>query len=470
MTSISSITRQYSNKQKQTQKGGQGGVLGFFKGNDDITAAASNGNAAPKQETSLLGGLFGSSAEPKKDATAAPKEETSMLGKIFGSSEPKDATAVAASVPAPSGDAAAAPEEETGEKPSMLSGLFGSSKPEEGKETVSDAPAPASAPAPVPEPAKEENTSFLSGLIGTSKTDNASESEASENEEQEDVDFDFISQKMNKLRENYDALKKEHTELKSKLETEQAEAKKLDDSKVSTLIAAFTASQGALTAFKEALIDHLKNNNYPLDGLDTNSSETPLTQEPVAANEEQPAPAPAPEAVSEETVNDMSDAGSVSEPEPEAGSVSEEGSVSESDTGSVSDAGSVSEEGSVSDADTELQSQPQPQPQPEEAQQQIEEEVQSSTSLPEMPVNEEVPVSPAEEGQTPATSSESVPLPAAPTAPTAPAAAPEGQGKAPSGTIEGGRSHYVNSSHRKATTHRHHKRRNRHQTLRKQSI
>ena len=33
-------------------------------------------------------------------------------------------------------------------------------------------------------------------------------------------------------------------------------------------------------------------------------------------------------------------------------------------------------------------------------------------------------------------------------------------------SINGGRSHYVHSTDKKATTHRHHKRRNRHQTLR----
>ena len=42
MTSISSITRQYSNKQKQTQKGGDGsGMFGFLKGNTTSDAAPS---------------------------------------------------------------------------------------------------------------------------------------------------------------------------------------------------------------------------------------------------------------------------------------------------------------------------------------------------------------------------------------------------------------------------------------------
>jgi hypothetical protein len=35
-----------------------------------------------------------------------------------------------------------------------------------------------------------------------------------------------------------------------------------------------------------------------------------------------------------------------------------------------------------------------------------------------------------------------------------------------SSSINGGRSHYVHSTNKKASTHRHHKRRNRHQTLR----
>jgi hypothetical protein len=86
------------------------------------------------------------------------------------------------------------------------------------------------------------------------------------------------------------------------------------------------------------------------------------------------------------------------------------------------------------------------------------EHLEEPSSLPEIPVNEEVPTN----------SSESVPSPAVP---AAPASSTEGQtSQTPTqtpGSIEGGRSHYVHSSNRKATTHRHHKRRNRHQTLRK---
>ena len=65
----------------------------------------------------------------------------------------------------------------------------------------------------------------------------------------------------------------------------------------------------------------------------------------------------------------------------------------------------------------------------------------TTSPLPEVPVNEELPTTTSlqteESNLTPSTES-----------------------------INGGRSHYVHSTNKKATTHRHHKRRNRHQTLR----
>jgi hypothetical protein len=294
---------------------------------------------------------------------------------------------------------------------------------------------------------EEKSTSFLGNLLSSSEksTSNVDEASASasdsgsdsgsgsgsEDDDNNEVDFDFISQKMNKLRENYDALKKEHAELKSKLETEQAEAKKLDDSKVSTLIAAFTASQGALTAFKEALIDHLKNNNYPVDGLESVPQESSSTEQ--EENEEAPVQAPAPEAGSEAVPEAEQQA------VPETGTEAVPEAVPEAEQQAVPETGSEAVSVSSSDSETEHLEEP--------------------SSLPEIPVNEEVPTN----------STESVPSPAVP---AAPASSTEGQtSQTPTqttpGSIEGGRSHYVHSSNRKATTHRHHKRRNRHQTLRK---
>ena len=60
MTSISSITRQYANKQKQSQKGGA--LFGLIK--DDPAPAAAAPPAAPAaqepaKEKSFLGNLFG---------------------------------------------------------------------------------------------------------------------------------------------------------------------------------------------------------------------------------------------------------------------------------------------------------------------------------------------------------------------------------------------------------------------------
>jgi hypothetical protein len=65
-----------------------------------------------------------------------------------------------------------------------------------------------------------------------------------------------------------------------------------------------------------------------------------------------------------------------------------------------------------------------------------EEENPTTSTLPEIPVNETTPDSLPQQQQSTATS------------------------------FNGGRNHYVQSMNKKAKTHRHHKRRNRHQTLR----
>ena len=73
--------------------------------------------------------------------------------------------------------------------------------------------------------------------------------------------------------------------------------------------------------------------------------------------------------------------------------------------------------------------------------------------------NESMPLPQPESNETPISS----PLPEVPVN-NEPAVA--GSPAASTETINGGRSHYVHATNKKASTHRHHKRRNRHQTLR----
>jgi len=240
----------------------------------------------------------------------------------------------------------------------------------------------------------------------------------------------MISQKMNALREKYEKLKSDHNAMKNKMESEKAEEKKMDNEKVSTLIAAFTASQGALTAFKEALIDHLKNNNYPLDGLelDTSSFNQVPAAAPVPAEEEAPAaPAPAPEEEApapEEEAPAQEKAPAAPAPQSEAAAEvvdNEQPNSEPSEDVNENTETSMLESGSKS-PDNENEGGDQTE----------------SSALPEIPVNE-IPETSVVDNT--AASSDSA-------------------------SINGGRSHYVHSTNKKAATHRHHKRRNRHQTLR----
>jgi hypothetical protein len=104
------------------------------------------------------------------------------------------------------------------------------------------------------------------------------------------------------------------------------------------------------------------------------------------------------------------------------------------------------------------------------------------STIPEIPVNavassgapapapEPVPV-PSTDATTAATTAAQppAPVPAIDTTTAATTAAePPAPGQEPvnNNSLNGGRNHYIQSTNKKAKTHRHHKRRNRHQTLR----
>ena len=394
MTSISSITQKYAKQQQQMKQAQKGGALfDFLKPDAPATDPATDPATAPA---------------PKPEEQQEDKSMIDTIKGKLGFGTDADASADAPATPVEP-DAAEVKEE----KPGILSGLFGlgsSNKDDDSASEASEAAPEAPEVTDVPEAAEEAESS-------------ESESEASEDNVD---DFDMIAQKMKSLRENYDKLKADHNELKSKMENQKAEEKKLDNSKVTTLIAAFTASQGALTAFKEALLEHLKNNNYPLDGLELDSTgnnsyntlPAPMV-EPVPPPENSES-SPEPEPASAENLNTEASATPLTVESTNENSVLEDGS-------SESESGSESSSESEPDVNEPL------------------EEPVSPSSLAEIPVNE-VPntnlLSPAPEPE------------------PAPAPAPAQE------SINGGRSHYVHSSNKKASTHRHHKRRNRHQTLR----
>ena len=357
MSSISSITQQYA-KQQQMKKSQNGGAMfDFLKGDDNSKKAEAT-------------------AENSSTAVPQPTEEKGAIDKL------KETLGIGTpTTPAAPDTKDKVQNEGAEEKPGLLSGIFGTGE------------------------SKKDNA----GEDGSEASEDGSEdgSEASEDgSDDNDDDFDMISQKMNALREKYEKLKSDHNAMKNKMESEKAEEKKMDNEKVSTLIAAFTASQGALTAFKEALIDHLKNNNYPLDGLelDTSSFNQVPAAAPVPAEEEAPAaPAPQAEAAAEVVDNEQPN----SEPSED---------VNENTETSMLESGSKSPD-NENEGDQTV-----------------------SSALPEIPVNE-VPENSVGDNNTAAPVSDST-------------------------SINGGRSHYVHSTNKKATTHRHHKRRNRHQTLR----
>ena len=127
-----------------------------------------------------------------------------------------------------------------------------------------------------------------------------------------------------------------------------------------------------------------------------------------------------------------------------------------------------------SESESESESEPEPEPEPEPDMKEESSTPPPNTSteeIPEIPVNAqapEVPVSPSEVPEVPVSPSEvpEVPVPEAP-APEAPVPeAPAPEAPAPSNSLfSGGKNHYVQNM-KNNKTHRHHKRRNRHQTLR----
>ena len=196
------------------------------------------------------------------------------------------------------------------------------------------------------------------------------------------------------------------------MEQERTEMKNKDNSEFSKLVAAFYSAEGSLVQLKESLKTHATNNGYPIEGLGLDESVSVAPEETVIESPAPaPAPAPEPDVVTQTEMFDNN----ASLPVPVSAST-ETFSETESESGSGSRSGSESDSGSELEDNSE----------------------NLTSAIPEIPVNQTV----SGLNNMPETNNTSA-------------------------NSFGGRNHYISSStNKKAKTHRHHKRRNRHQTLR----
>ncbi len=350
-------------------------------------------------------------------------------------------------------------------------GLGGDEKTEENAvATTPPAPEPAmDTPPAVPESSADNTESLTDKITGffTTKGDEAEKSDSTDSEEtQEDGevsdvsddvsdvsedasedasedggedggDFDIVLQKMKNLQNKYGELKTKHSNLKLEMEKKLTEKTNKDNGELATVLSAIEAAELAITEAKKHIITYSKHNGLPTDKLgyseteDSSSMPEPvmpkpmdMTPPPPPAPAPAPAPAPVmpepvmPEPVMPEPVMPAPTDAAMPAPAPAPAPASMDmtppppapmmSAPAPLDDGSNSNSGSDS-----SDA----------------------EEGNPTSTLPEIPVNE-----------------------------TTPDSLPQQQPTATS--FNGGRNHYVQSMNKKAKTHRHHKRRNRHQTLR----
>ena len=370
---------------------------------------------APKKEESLLQKLGITSAESSTPEPAAAAAVTEPVPAAVTEPVPEPAAAAPAAAPAPAADAP------DGEKKSMFENL---------KAAVGLAPSDDK------KPEVEESDSGDDNL--------SSESEDDDN----DSDFKLVVDKMENLRKKYEDLKAKYKEEIKKKHDEPAASK--DNTDFSNILASYFAIEGSLKQLKIYLKKHADKNGYPVEGLGLDTVEgeeaapEPVVSAPAPeasvpapeASEVVPEPEPAPEASAPEASAPEAEASApeASEPAPEASEVVPEPEASASAPepeasavapveGAVSDSESDASSGSGSGSESE------PEPALE------------TSSIPEIPVDGSSPGS----------------------VESAPKEAPAAGGTNP--LFSGGRNHFIQNI-RKNKTHRHHKRRNRHQTLR----
>jgi hypothetical protein len=255
---------------------------------------------------------------------------------------------------------------------------------------------------------EKNDVTTTSAVSSDDGSDDGSDESSDDTEEDNGVDFEKYADEIRTLRNKYQKLKAENKKLKEGKKSGPVEN---NNSEFSKMIASLFAIKGSVAQLEYSMKKHAGHNNYPVEGLglddDTNN------------NEEQEKPS---EIVSDSESESDIGSGSDSEPEPEVPEV--------------------------------MSPPPAPAPAP-------------IGEIPEIPVNtQEVPAEvPAPEVPAPEVPAPEVPAPEVP-APEVPAAeAPATPPATTNALFSGGKNHYVHNI-KKNKTLRHHKRRNRHQTLR----
>ena len=439
MPSISSITKQYAGGLRQQQKGGQGGgVLGFL--------GMGGENKDDSKNVTVDDPIL---SEPKKEAEAAEaaaepsfvdnalsaiglgkKSEDEVSGESNAAEQPAPAVEPPAPAPAPAAEPTPAPAAEptpaaepapaSGDNVSMmdkLKGAFGMGG----------------------EPAKDDAMSDATSAESSDAMSDASSAESSDDEEEDNgVDFEKFAEEIQTLRNKYQQLKEENKQLKSAKKTEPVQA---DTSEFSKMIASFFAIKGSVAQLQLSLKKHADQNGFPVDGLgldNESESESEPESEPESESESEPEP-------------DMKEESST--PPPPNTSTEEE--IPEIPVNAqASEVPVPASEVPVPASEVPVPPSEVPVPEPE-----------VPVSAPEVPVSApEVPVSPSE---VPVSAPE-VPVsePEVPVSePEAPAPMPGAPPATSNSLFSGGKNHYVQNI-KNNKTHRHHKRRNRHQTLR----
>ena len=453
MTSISSITKQYAGslrQQQRPQKGGDGGVLSFLgigakpaDENKEVKAPVDSETTAGNEDVSLE---TTDVAKPSSDAAEEPSLMDKALSAVgFGKkteNEEPVADDAAAPAPAPAPEPAPAPAPEPAPAPAPA--------PE---------PAPADAAAPAPSMMERLTSVFKSSDEGSAAADSAVSSdegsavssdegsdEGSDEDEDNGVDFEKFAEEIQTLRAKYQRLKDENKQLRSAKKDETAQNKKTNNSEFSKMIASLFAIKGSVAQLEYSLKKHADQNDYPVEGLGLGMDEEEVKPEESGSESEEAKPEEATseseEAKSEEAKPESEEANSISETAEPTGSVEKipEIPVNEPVEGEA----------------------PPVEPPAEPSAEGAEPPAEGA----EPPA--EAPAEPPAEGEEAPAEGEEAPAEAPAEPPAEGAEAPAEGAEAPPASnalFSGGKNHFVQNI-KKNKTLRHHKRRNRHQTLR----
>ena len=291
MPSVSSITKQYAGGLRQ-QNGG--GVLDFL-GMGEKTGANTNVKVVdpvlsePTKDNEEASNDDASNDDASNDDASNVAAEPSFIDNAlsaigFGKKSEGDAAAApvpAAAAPAPAA-AAPAPAAAPAAAPAPADAPAAAAAP-----AAAPADAPAAAPAAgdnvtmmdkvkgvfgMGEPAKDDAPvdGSVDGSVDASVDASVDSSvDVSEDEEEEDtvIDFEKLAEEIQSLRKKYQELKDENKKLKSAKKQKSAENAKADTSEFSKMIASLFAIKGSVAQLQLSLKKHANQNGFPVDGL-----------------------------------------------------------------------------------------------------------------------------------------------------------------------------------------------------------